>query len=545
MFKRVNRRVTAGLMAFAIVLSNVIMPAQSAFAWTTDPTEDPNTNHKSYVCKMVGTPGVNETFQTSDKPIQIDRKADHAVGAQFVDAQGNSFVVGFGYPSEPKASQPTTADCVAMLVPAPTVTAGPCVIGQSTTGTVTVALTNNDQVIGNITTYTVTINGVSQTTSPLADGDSQTLTFTGLAAGTHTVTVTGFGQTLVTTSVTLEACEEPPLTETTAPEVPVIDPCDPGNAIYGEVPASDTYTYIRNADGSITFIATEGYTFADGPTTTIPAPTETNIAPCYTPEQCAIPDQRITADWGSYPAAGGGATYTYVDGIGLLLSTPEKGSYVYGLFDAGNTQLRDIDFMSYMTRRDTTPPVASQLPSYILYVDRDGNPATTTDRGYLFFEPLYTYGSAAITNGTFQTWDAINGGNAIWWGGFAGTSDPIYTWNDIVAANPQARVLYYGFNQGTSNAGLEAYVQELTFDCATITFANPGGGGVTPEEPVTPVTPVTPTTPTPVVPVSSTLPAELPQTGATDSPYTLVIGMIISAIMYGAIYFAQPKRLYE
>lgn len=69
-----------------------------------------------------------------------------------------------------------------------------------------------------------------------------------------------------------------------------------------------------------------------------------------------------------------------------------------------------------------------------------------------------------------------------------------------------------------------------------------GKGGETPTEPTTPVVPA-PTKPTP----SSAIPAELPHTGSSEGQDVrgLLMALIASAIAYGAVYFAQPRRSYE
>jgi len=53
---------------------------------------------KVFVCKYVGTPGVNERLQTGDNPINVSVNAipdGAAVGAYFADKQGRSFVLAF------------------------------------------------------------------------------------------------------------------------------------------------------------------------------------------------------------------------------------------------------------------------------------------------------------------------------------------------------------------------------------------------------------------------------------------------------------------
>lgn len=82
-------------------------------------------------------------------------------------------------------------------------------------------------------------------------------------------------------------CEQSPPTEIAVPDVPVVDPCGPNNAHYGDVPAGH-YTVTRNEDGSITLTADKGYTFPDGQeTVTLPAPEDSN-------EPCPPTDQQVT-----------------------------------------------------------------------------------------------------------------------------------------------------------------------------------------------------------------------------------------------------------
>lgn len=64
---------------------------------------------KVFVCKYVGTPGVDERLQTGQNPISVSVNAipdSAAVGAYFADAQGRSFVLAFdiGQP-EPDVSE--------------------------------------------------------------------------------------------------------------------------------------------------------------------------------------------------------------------------------------------------------------------------------------------------------------------------------------------------------------------------------------------------------------------------------------------------------
>ena len=72
------------------------------------------------------------------------------------------------------------------------------------------------------------------------------------------------------------------VTTVTAPSVPVIDDCGPGNARFGDVPAGP-WTSRLNADGSLTITANTGYSFPNRQkSVTYPAPVDSNVA-CPTP----------------------------------------------------------------------------------------------------------------------------------------------------------------------------------------------------------------------------------------------------------------------
>jgi hypothetical protein len=80
------------------------------------PTPEPK---KVYVCKYVGTPGVDERLQTGQNPIEVSVNAipedPVVVGSYFADAQGRSYVLGF-VPMDP---EPTAADCPPGETPSP------------------------------------------------------------------------------------------------------------------------------------------------------------------------------------------------------------------------------------------------------------------------------------------------------------------------------------------------------------------------------------------------------------------------------------------
>lgn len=152
-------------------------------------------------------------------------------------------------------------------------------------------------------------------------------------------------------------------------------------------------------------------------------------------------------------------------GIGSLeLTTPTGADKVF-LFNYEHigTRLDAIDAMSYATYRTTGS--LQQVTALNIEVDYNGDaPGGFTT---LVFEPVYNTDQGAVVDGQWQTWDAYNGGQAIWWstksipGVCAFTC--YVTWDAIVAANPDATILGgFGVNQGSGNPGLVAAVDALT-----------------------------------------------------------------------------------
>lgn len=167
-------------------------------------------------------------------------------------------------------------------------------------------------------------------------------------------------------------------------------------------------------------------------------------------------------------------------GVGsLALRTPTAADKV-ALFnyDHIGTPLASIDAIGYSTYRDpSSTAAANQVPSINLQVDYNGDaPGGFTT---LVFEPVYNPGQGAIVAGDWQTWDAYDGGQAIWWSTRAIPGvcafDCFVTWETIVANNPDAEILGgFGVNQGSGNGGLVAATDGLTLgaggECVTYDF---------------------------------------------------------------------------
>ena len=146
-------------------------------------------------------------------------------------------------------------------------------------------------------------------------------------------------------------------------------------------------------------------------------------------------------------------------------------------FDHVGTKLADIDKLGYATYQSSAA-VAVQLPAINMTVDFNG-PNVAGGFTTLVFEPVYNTAQGPIVPNTWQTWDAFYGGNAIWWStrsipGVCATVCYV-TWDQIVAANPNATILGgYGINQGSGSPALTASSDVLTIgsngECVTYDF---------------------------------------------------------------------------
>jgi hypothetical protein len=122
--------------------------------------------------------------------------------------------------------------------------------------------------------------------------------------------------------------------------------------------------------------------------------------------------------------------------------------------------------MSYATYRSAG--ALQQVASINIQVDYNG-PDVAGGFTTLVFEPVYNTSQGAVVSNQWQSWDAYNGGQAIWWSSNpipgAPNRDTFVPWSTIVAANPNATILGgYGVNQGSGNPALVTAVDALHFD---------------------------------------------------------------------------------
>ncbi|MGH9302673.1 MAG: hypothetical protein ACRD0E_12435, partial [Acidimicrobiales bacterium] len=183
------------------------------------------------------------------------------------------------------------------------------------------------------------------------------------------------------------------------------------------------------------------------------------------------PGNAAATGWSSEGNQENGGTETFVNGpatppLGtgsLQLSTPAIADKAFfGNANLAKTPISDLSAMSYSTYVSSAPAGNVALPSYQVPAEANGTTGFTT----LVYEPYNQHG-ASIVNNTWQTWDALNGGNGLWWstharGTLLGGPSHLYKWSDIVNALPDATILSIGANLGSHNAGVTASVDAFS-----------------------------------------------------------------------------------
>jgi hypothetical protein len=179
-----------------------------------------------------------------------------------------------------------------------------------------------------------------------------------------------------------------------------------------------------------------------------------------------------TNDWVLYTRNAGNGVFvngpeTPPEGLGSLALTTPTGSDKVFLFnyDHVGTPLSAIDEMGYSTYRDSGAS-PNQVPAINIEIDENGGTLEPGDYSVLVFEPVYNTGQGTVVDDEWQTWDAYNGGQAIWWSsqpiGGAPNRDTFVTWDTIVAANPNATIIGgFGVNQGSGNPALSTNADAL------------------------------------------------------------------------------------
>jgi hypothetical protein len=158
-----------------------------------------------------------------------------------------------------------------------------------------------------------------------------------------------------------------------------------------------------------------------------------------------------------------------INGGSLQITTPpgdgNAKAYLFNYDHIGTplSSISEIGYSTYRSSASTGSPL--QVPALNLEIDYNG--AAPGGYAILVYEPIYTHGNNAIVSDIWQTWDAINGGQAKWWTATNGVPglcafNCYATWNDILSANQNATILGgFGVNVGGGNPGLSVAADGL------------------------------------------------------------------------------------
>ncbi len=171
-------------------------------------------------------------------------------------------------------------------------------------------------------------------------------------------------------------------------------------------------------------------------------------------------------NWVLYTRLAGNGTFrtgpeTPPAGTGSLeLVTPSPADKVTLFnFDYHTTPIVNFTALGYHTYQSSAA-VPIQLPSLNVTIDFDG-PAVAGGFATLVFEPVYNPAQGPVASLEWQDWDAILGGNAIWWStrpfGTVCAVACYVSWSTILEQAPNATILGgIGINQGSGGAALTA-----------------------------------------------------------------------------------------
>jgi hypothetical protein len=160
----------------------------SGFAFAIVPASATAT--KVFVCKYVGTPGVDERLQTGQNPISVSINAigqdPVVVGSYFNDAHGRSYVLAFD-----NGQSVDVSDCPG-YVPPTTTTTGEINATTSTSTTLPASTTTTEattSTTAEVQDTTTTTEGTTSTTEPeVTTTSTVVVSSTTLAAPTTTTT---------------------------------------------------------------------------------------------------------------------------------------------------------------------------------------------------------------------------------------------------------------------------------------------------------------------------------------------------------------------
>ncbi len=526
-------KVTLALMLS--VLSSGILQVAPAYAYSA--TNPDGEFKKVYVCKYVGTPGVNEQLQTGDNPISVSTsslKGFNGLGSYFNDKHEKSVAIAWdnGDKIEPAISMCDSADSGDNEVtPLPSGIKDVCGPNNDTvpsTDTATYTVEDDSDWSNNSRTVTYETTGslvFSESDGWTVSADGKTATYTYQDWNTACA-VNPCSANYFTDYKMWEITWGTQHTDTNG--VSTFDMQSHGGLVSVNnkpVPSYMTpdwhWLYVTEAE--VNNGRTVTYGFADG--TIITAVVSANANNCPAVEWTTTPPPTVTICEEALPTIHS----TNLDQNGWTL--PMDAAYVDGgikLNVSGTNP--DTSWDETYIERSFVGPLADIGDQ----IDFTASPEQyvgihiVTDKGVLVYEKEGSYAG--------KWWSKSDFGATASGMGYA-TFD---TLANIVAKNPGVmtsalRILY------TNPAATSSTVNSVTVGCAIYTFSH--------EDDETPTNPgnvlgdnddKTPTTGK-VLSTSTVLPATLPATGgSTASPFMIIIAALMA---YGAAYFIQGRRI--
>ena len=263
---------------------------------------------KVFVCKYVGTPGVDEVLQTGQNPISVSVNAipldPVEVGSEFADAQGRSVVIAFdvGQPEPspddcppPTSSTTTTVKATTTTVKATTTTAKATTTTQpNQTTTTTGGGGTTTTTMGGGGTTTTTQGGGTTTTGPTTTFPTPSqFSFPSVTAicpnGVALISITFPSRPELNGQVgtlTFSTGGSTPLTFISGATVQVPYPASAGTGpvtltytVAGQTATPVTLTFPANCAAPTTTTTTPGGTTTTGPSTTTPTPNTFAVPP--------------------------------------------------------------------------------------------------------------------------------------------------------------------------------------------------------------------------------------------------------------------------
>jgi hypothetical protein len=199
--------------------------------------------------------------------------------------------------------------------------------------------------------------------------------------------------------------------------------------------------------------------------------------------------------WSTADTAPGGAVDFVADaaapsGVGALRLTTDSSTTAKAQFLHGtNFQLADVSELAYSTKQNSAS-FAQGDASFQLQVNLNGATGFTT----LVFEPYQNTAQGPVVAKAWQQWDVDQG---LFWstrtvscanGDVNGTAGgpATYTLADIVALCPDASVIQFGVNIGSSNPSYDVEVDLVDFNGTLYDFESPAGTPPPPPPPPPP-----------------------------------------------------------